>query len=281
MTNPKVSIVIPVFNGERTLKQCLNSVLNQTYKKYEVIVVDNNSTDKTREIINGFEQKDKRVKYLFELKRARGAARFRGEINSEGKIILMTDSDCIAPNNWIEEMTKPIADRQAIAVQGMLKPVIRNYWTMQIQKEKEQMVRDRLLDRKIGLLDTANFAIRKDILKEIGYSNPEIFSGNDNELMIRIKNHGYNILFKYTDVLHFHADTALKLFRKFFKRGEWNEKIANMNKTKESLFVSEGIIDYLFGLAGHLLTFNKDFAYCLVTGMAWRLGAVWAKIKNL
>ena len=51
MKNPKVSVTIPVYNGQRTLRHCLSSVLNQTYKNYEVIVVDNNSTDKTKEII--------------------------------------------------------------------------------------------------------------------------------------------------------------------------------------------------------------------------------------
>jgi len=279
MKNPKVSIVIPVFNGEKTLRQCLNSVLNQIYKNYEVIVVDNNSTDRTKAIIKEFEQKDKKIKHFFESRRARGAARFKGEINSEGEIILMTDSDCIVPDNWIEEMTKPITNKQAIAVQGMLKPIIKNYWTIQYQKEKERIMKERMKDEKIGLIDTANFAIRKDILKEVGYTNPEIFSGNDNELMIRIKNNGYNILFKYTDVLHFHADTALKLFRKFFKRGEWNEKIASMNKSKEFLFANKNVIDYFLGLAGHLLTFNRDFAYCLVTGTAWRLGTLWATLR--
>ena len=42
MKNPKVSIIIPVYNGEKTLKQCLNSIVKQTYKNYEVIVIDNN-----------------------------------------------------------------------------------------------------------------------------------------------------------------------------------------------------------------------------------------------
>jgi len=53
---PKVSVIIPVYNGEKTLARCLNSVLNQTHSNYEVIVVDNNSTDKTKEIINKFKE---------------------------------------------------------------------------------------------------------------------------------------------------------------------------------------------------------------------------------
>ena len=63
MQNPKVSVIIPVYNGERTLRHFLKSILDQTYKNYEVIVVDNNSTDKTKDIIKEFQTKDNKIKY--------------------------------------------------------------------------------------------------------------------------------------------------------------------------------------------------------------------------
>lgn len=75
---PKVSVIIPVYNGEKTLARCLNSVLNQTHSNYEVIVVDNNSTDKTKEIINKFKEEDSKIRYAFEPYRSRGAARNKG-----------------------------------------------------------------------------------------------------------------------------------------------------------------------------------------------------------
>jgi len=277
----EVSVVIPVFNGEKTLKQCLNSVLNQTYKNYEVIIVDNSSTDRTKEIIKKFEQKDKKIKYFFESRRARGAARYKGEINSQGEIVLMTDSDCIVPDNWIEEMIKPITSKQCIAVQGMLKPAIRNYWTRQYQKEKERIIRDRLTDRKIGLLDTANFAIKKDVLKEIGYSNPNIMVGHDTELEFRLKNYNHNIMFKDIQVFHHHPNTMLKTGGKFFERGKWNEKITPVNKIEKSLFVCSNTLRFIGGLVFYLVTFNKDFLYYLVSGTAWRLGILWTRIKNI
>ena len=67
MKIPKISVIIPVYNGEKTLRQCLNSVLNQTYGNYEIIIVNNNSTDKTKEIIKEFQLKNtfsKRRTYL-------------------------------------------------------------------------------------------------------------------------------------------------------------------------------------------------------------------------
>lgn len=150
MKNPKVSVIIPTYNAERTLRQCLDSVMNQTYKNYEVIVVDNGSVDKTKEVIGEFQKKDGRIKYLFEARRGRGAARYAGEINAKGSVILTTDSDCIVPKNWIKEMIKPIIKNRQKAVQGTIKSKVINYWTKHIQRELDERVRRKT--KKIKLI---------------------------------------------------------------------------------------------------------------------------------
>ncbi len=106
MKNPKVSIVVPVFNGEKKLEANLNSILDQTYKNYEVIVVDNNSQDKTKEIIFEFNKKDSRFRYFFEEIRSRAVARNTGIYFSSGEIIVMIDSDCVAPVDWLDKIFK-------------------------------------------------------------------------------------------------------------------------------------------------------------------------------
>ena len=57
MENPLVSVIIPTYKSSRTLEKCLESIKNQTYKNIEIIVVDNNSTDNTKEIAKKFTQK--------------------------------------------------------------------------------------------------------------------------------------------------------------------------------------------------------------------------------
>jgi glycosyltransferase involved in cell wall biosynthesis len=275
MENPKVSIIIPVFNGEETLVRCLDSVSNQTYKNYEVIVVDNNSTDKTKDIIHEFRDKNNKIKYFFEPKRGRGAARYKGEINSNGDIILMTDSDCIVPKNWIEEMMEPIIKNNQTAVQGPKKAVTLNYWTKRIQEEKERLIMEKTKDGKIDLLDTANFAIKKSVLQDVGYTNPNIFSGNDTELMVRLKIKKYKIYFKRVEILHRYPDTALKVFKKSFYKGRWNGKIRKTYKAYKELFQvtsKMGHLRYFIGLGLGLLFLNENFEYDLVTGIAWRIG---------
>ncbi len=275
MKNPKVSVIIPVYNGEKTLSQCLASVLSQSYRNYEVILVDNNSTDKTKSIIKEFQKENKKVVYLFEKERKRGAARNTGEKKAKGEIILMTDSDCIVPKNWIKEMIKLIIENKCIAVGGIKKPIKLNYWTKNIQEESERINKERLKDNKIGLLDTANFAIKKSVLKKIGYTNPGLFSGNDIELMSRLKAKGYPICFQKFSVLHYHPDTFLKVFKKYFKRAEWYYKIRKMHSANKNLFSDSNKhyhLCYLSGLVAELLTLKKRFLYDFTTGVAWRLG---------
>ncbi len=88
----KVSIIIPVYNSCKYLEECLNSVINQTYKNLEIILVDDQSTDESVEIIKRF--KDKRIK-LIELKTNSGVAiaRNRGIEESTGSFLCFLDSD--------------------------------------------------------------------------------------------------------------------------------------------------------------------------------------------
>lgn len=284
MENQKVSVIIPAYNAEKTLMRCINSVSNQTYKNYEIIVVDNSSTDKTKEIIEEFCKKDNRIKYLFEPKIGRGAARYKGEINSGGEIILMTDSDCIVPENWIVEMIEPIIKNKSVAAQGIKKPIVINYWTRNFQKEAERLIMERLRDKKVGLVDTANFAIKKSILKEIGYSNPNIFVRIDTEIMARLKIKKYEVYLNRVEILHYHPDTALKLFKNVFEKGEWDIRIRNMYNNQKEIFPIAPKLSplyYFIGIALELLKLDKKFKYNLVTGIAWRLGLSYGWIKNI
>jgi len=89
-----VSIVIPCYNSQRTIARALSSVINQTYIDYEVIVVDDGSTDKTKNIIKEF-FKDKSIayKYLYQENSGPSVARNRGVENASGEYIAFLDSD--------------------------------------------------------------------------------------------------------------------------------------------------------------------------------------------
>ncbi|MCM1425830.1 MAG: glycosyltransferase [Eubacterium sp.] len=98
MNKTKVSVVIPTYNRANTIKRAIDSVLNQTYKDFELIIVDDGSTDNTAQIVN--EYKDSRLRYLVTEKR-RGAnhARNIGIQNAVGEYIAFQDSDDV----WLED----------------------------------------------------------------------------------------------------------------------------------------------------------------------------------
>ena len=275
MKNPKISVIIPVYNKEKTLKQCLSSVLNQTYKNYEVIIVDNNSNDKSKEIIREFGKKNKKMRYLFESKISRGAARRKGGVNAKGEIILMIDSDCIVPKNWIKEIIEPIIKYKQVAVQGMIKPTVLNYWSRHIQEENKKSIKKMLKEGEFNWLRTGNFAIKRSVLRDVGYTNPDLVYAEDEELMVKLRLKNYKLYFKNTVVFHDYPKNPLELFKKKFKYGEWTSKIRKMYGDKKWVFLPETPVNhlrYILGITSDLLSLNKDIWYNLVSGIAWRAG---------
>lgn len=104
--NPKVSIVIPVFNMERFLDRCLRSVLGQSYKDIEVIIVDDGSTDRSRSIIDSYASLDRRVVTLYQQNEGSGVARNLGLSTSSGSYVYFCDPDDWIDENLIEENVK-------------------------------------------------------------------------------------------------------------------------------------------------------------------------------
>ncbi|WP_042143752.1 glycosyltransferase family 2 protein [Paucisalibacillus sp. EB02] len=92
--NPLISVITPAYNAERFIKQTIESVLAQTYTNWEMIIVDDCSTDRTVEFINEFTQKDNRV-HLIQLEENSGSAVARNLAmeNAKGKYIAFLDSD--------------------------------------------------------------------------------------------------------------------------------------------------------------------------------------------
>ena len=67
MESEKVSIIMPAYNAEKTIKKAIESVINQTYENIELIIIDNGSTDNTKQIIKKYENENKdKIKYVYE-----------------------------------------------------------------------------------------------------------------------------------------------------------------------------------------------------------------------
>ena len=95
--NPKVSIIIPVYNTEIYLEKCLESIIRQSLKEIEIIITNDGSSDNSLQIIRAFEEFDKRIKVINQEKQGQAAARNRGIEIAKGEYIGFVDSD-----DWID-----------------------------------------------------------------------------------------------------------------------------------------------------------------------------------
>ncbi|MEI8337716.1 MAG: glycosyltransferase family A protein [bacterium] len=97
----KVSIIIPAYNEEKFIGKTLECALAQNYPDFEIIVVDNNSIDKTNEIAKSFG-----VKVFFEKNKGTGPAREKGRREATGEILAFLDADCLPEKDWIRKGVK-------------------------------------------------------------------------------------------------------------------------------------------------------------------------------
>ena len=104
--NPKISVIIPVYNVEKYLAQCLDSVINQTLKDIEIICVDDGSFDGSLEILNKYKEKDERIKILTQKNQYAGVARNNGLKVAKGKYLSFLDSDDFFEPTMLEDMYK-------------------------------------------------------------------------------------------------------------------------------------------------------------------------------
>ncbi len=108
----KISIIIPVYNSERYLKKCLDSILNQTYKNLEIILIDDGSEDGSLKIMNEYKKNDKRIKIIKKNNSGVSSSRNIGIKNSTGEFITFIDSDDAIDMRYFEKTMKYFNDTE-------------------------------------------------------------------------------------------------------------------------------------------------------------------------
>lgn len=100
--SPKISIIVPVYNAESTLHKCVDSILNQSYKDWELLLIDDGSTDASATICDEYAQLDNRIKVFRKQNGGVSSARNIGLDNAKGEWITFVDSDDYAYENWLD-----------------------------------------------------------------------------------------------------------------------------------------------------------------------------------
>jgi len=113
MVNPQITVIVPIYNAESYLRDCLNSILNQTFFDFEAILVNDGSTDNSLSIIKEYSQKDERFRYVDKQNEGVSATRQRGLEEARGEFVIHCDSDDIVSPSWLKELHNAITKSSA------------------------------------------------------------------------------------------------------------------------------------------------------------------------
>lgn len=249
---PKISIIIPVYNREKLIVRCLDSVKDQTVLPYELVVVDNNSTDSTRFVVEKWKSENSNLPISFKIlnQSIRGAyaARQKGQENAEGDYFIFFDSDDAMRPNLIEEVLNKLSehpDADVVCWQCMIH-----------QLDKSSRVPPFMADKPLEahlvhtLLRPQGYTIRKSFLEKTGGWNKQLFVWDDLELGQRIllKN---PVIYPLKKILAdiFSQEESITGLDFSSKQGEWEKILDEMANNAASLQTPDSIkinniIDY-------------------------------------
>lgn len=216
-----ISIIIPSFNGETRLHGCLDALRNQsTSREFEVLIVDDGSTDRTGEIAANYAN----VRVLSQSNQGPAAARNNGANAASGEILLFTDDDCVPSSVWVEEMARPFDDERVSGVRGA-------YGTMQsavvarlIQVEYDDRYRRMSRLASVDYIGGYSAGYRRSVFLAAG-GFAAVFtraSSEDGDLSYRLADQGHTLLFNPRAVVyHHHPDTLRWYWRRKLKYAYW------------------------------------------------------------
>lgn len=209
-TNPYISVVIPAYNESRYIEPTLERFLHQTDNNFELIVVDNNSTDNTGEIAKKYG-----ARVLIEKSAGVAHARQKGCSEAKGEIIASTDSDTLVPDNWIETIAKKFKDNPDMVGYGGQGTLYSGPLTAKVMQHALYpfWVVDRVFSHGWNLIGY-NMAMRKDAFIKAGGYKTELKQTEDIELSKRLRAVG-RVVFDH----RFYVATSGRRYKDGFLKG--------------------------------------------------------------
>lgn len=186
MSDPLVSIVTPVYNGEQYILETIESALAQTYKNIELIIINDGSTDNSAAIIKPF-LKDSRVIYIEQKNTGVAAARNAAIKHAQGKYVGFLDQDDLWLNNKLEIQIAALEQDESIALVHSKQSFIDSHGNViqydWITGASGYCFEDMFKKNRIAVLTVL---IRKSIFDEIGLFNEQLSGADDYEMWLRV-----------------------------------------------------------------------------------------------
>ena len=240
-----LSLIIPVYNEENHLGDCLESIASQTVMPDEVIVVNNNSTDRTAEIAHTFSF----VKIIHEEKQGLTPARNRGFEEAEGEILGRLDADSVLEPDWVETARGIFKDKDIDAITGPAKVLVDSHfpnWKTVFWSRLYFWFA--LAEFRFQVLWGPNMAVRRrawnDVREEL--CGDDHLVHEDQDLSVILKAHGKNI--KYIKNLLISTDGRRQAYLpKALEYNQRHRSTMKLHKKQSTLYTArqKGCISYL------------------------------------
>lgn len=209
--SPFFSIILPTYNRAHFLPKAIESVLGQTYADWELIIVDDGSTDNTKEVVAAYA--DSRVVYHYQQNQERSAARNNGIKRARGLYVCFLDSDDYFLPEKLSTLKKAIEqtahDEQTLFYDGLIfESKARRSKALLPEKNTDETLHEFLIQKPIGPLQVCG---PKSIFLEHAY-NPDLRIGEDVELWLRMaETASFNAVHAYETVVQEHEDRSVNL----------------------------------------------------------------------
>lgn len=214
-----ITVVVPVFNGGKTIRATIEHLLRQSLRPNEIIVVDDGSTDDTAEVLQSF---GSRIKVKSKSNGGPASARNAGIRSSTGTLIAFTDSDCLPDEKWLQEIVKGFYGQNIAGVGGMVCGASDGLISEYVDLHRWMNPRYGANGTVVELI-TANACFRRNVLVQAN-SFDERFrgaGGEDTELSIRLRSIGYDLTSVESAIVrHHHKRTFRGYFKNIANHGE-------------------------------------------------------------
>jgi glycosyltransferase involved in cell wall biosynthesis len=221
-----VTILVTLKNSAATIKQCIESLLKQTYKNYEIFVVDAYSTDGSYEILKGFGRKIR----LYQLRGWASKAYNWAIRRIKTDYIALIDSDCIADKNWLKELVSGFTLEDILAVAGYC-GTPRNASKLQKLIGKELESRFKEFPKYISRAPTMNLCFKTDIARKLRFDET-LRVGYDTDFGYRLTKLGKMLYNKKAIIYHYHRATWKNFFKQQFRTATYVPKLYLKHKSK-------------------------------------------------
>ena len=262
--NPKVSVIIPVYNVEKYLRKCLDSIINQTLKDIEIIIVNDCSTDNSLQIIEEYKQKDDRIVFV-DLKQNKGVSNARNEgiKLSTGHYIAFIDADDFLEKNYIEKLSETEADISICSFykEYFFKSEKNIVVNMKTSKTKDEFICDLLSFQKAagcvwGKLFDAKFLKENNL-----FFDDNLKLAEDAEFCLRAVYYNPKIVY-VPDILYHYNFSSVSNVRKFNEFYFDNYK-NSLNKMEQIIDKTRYLTKWNNFVAHHLLLICINYCFNL------------------